>query len=212
MKKIALASVAFVGLATAASANLVDTVNKSGFYVGINGGYGFGKSKNTLANGAKVNVKPKGGLYGIHTGYQHDLGRSVVGLELHGLMTEQKGKKTTPANAHIKSKRDYGYGVSARMGYKVAPCWVAGIKLGYERAKYLNHFTDSANVGHKKSVKLNGFVPGIYAEKLLNKRWMVGLEYSYAMFKKHSYTSTGAKKITVKPTSNDFKVRLGYKF
>ena len=63
----------------------------------------------------------------------------------------------------------------------------------------------------KKATRHNGFVPGVYLERLINKHWMVGLEYSHSIYKKKGYYSANSK-INVKPSSNDFKIRFGYKF
>ena len=52
--------------------------NWTGFYVGINGGYGFGTSNwSALA----VSPKPKGGLAGATLGYNYQVGSWVWGLE-----------------------------------------------------------------------------------------------------------------------------------
>ena len=52
----------------------------TGFYAGINGGYGFGKSdwSGTVTNGS---TKPKGALAGVTLGYNLQTGSWVWGLE-----------------------------------------------------------------------------------------------------------------------------------
>ncbi len=52
--------------------------NWTGFYVGINGGYGFGTSN---WSGAAVSPKPKGGVAGGTIGYNYQVGSWVWGLE-----------------------------------------------------------------------------------------------------------------------------------
>lgn len=52
----------------------------SGFYVGINGGYGWGTSDWTSAVASDA-VKPKGGLIGGTLGYNMQTGNWVWGLE-----------------------------------------------------------------------------------------------------------------------------------
>ena len=132
-------------------------------------------------------------------------------------------KNSTPLGTSTfrsKLSRQSMYGAALRFGYKVAPCWVAGVKLGYERATYKTKVDLSTNTAGvisnmniiNKKLKHNGFVPGIYAEKLLNKHWMVGAEYGFGMYKKKTAVDSFGNKHTYKPHSHDFKIRFGYKF
>jgi|GEM_PF-2343371 len=230
MKKLALVSAAVLGFVANASAHL-DTVNKSGFYVGLNGGYGFAKSKMNFGTSHQSHTL-KGLIGGGQLGYQHDFGRVVGGLEIgtdftksHKKFNIKTANSTTPANTDTsqgKMTRKNDYSVALRVGYKVAPCWVAGVKLGYERNNFkykaLNTTANPAGaaVGTGKSVnktfKHNGFVPGIYIDKLLNKQFLVGMEYGYGMFKQKTFVDANGDKIAHKPRTHDVKVRLGYKF
>src|SRR3954469_13784892 len=52
----------------------------SGFYVGINGGYGWGTA-DWSSTGTAASVKPKGGLVGGTLGYNMQTGNWVWGIE-----------------------------------------------------------------------------------------------------------------------------------
>src|ERR1700730_15687166 len=51
----------------------------AGFYIGVNGGYGWGETSFDSFTGD--NAKPKGGLVGGHAGYNWQYGSVVGGLE-----------------------------------------------------------------------------------------------------------------------------------
>src|SRR5215470_16504047 len=54
----------------------------TGFYTGVEGGYGWGSTAHSFDNGAPSgNSHPSGGLGGAYAGYDLQLGRLVTGLE-----------------------------------------------------------------------------------------------------------------------------------
>ena len=59
--------------------SLVSYYNWSGFYAGVNGGYGMGTSTWSVLPG--TSIKPKGGMFGGTVGYNWQAGAIVYGLE-----------------------------------------------------------------------------------------------------------------------------------
>src|SRR6476660_3573890 len=59
--------------------SVVSYYNWTGFYAGINGGYGWGTSTWSLLPGTEI--KPKGALFGGTLGYNYQVGSIVWGLE-----------------------------------------------------------------------------------------------------------------------------------
>src|SRR4051812_8118099 len=55
--------------------------NWTGFYVGVNGGYGWGTSDWTAASVGIADLKTKGWLAGGTLGYNYQMGSWVLGLE-----------------------------------------------------------------------------------------------------------------------------------
>jgi outer membrane immunogenic protein len=96
MKKILLASVALFGFAGAASAAdlparaappapviaAVPVFTWTGFYVGVNAGYGWNTNDSFVFNGVRFDLDDEGGFVGgAQAGYNYQIGSFVVGLE-----------------------------------------------------------------------------------------------------------------------------------
>jgi len=95
MKKILLSSVAFLGLATGAlAADLpsrrapapviaaVPVFTWTGFYVGVNAGYGWNANDSITVGGVRFDLDDEGGFVGgAQAGYNYQIGSFVVGLE-----------------------------------------------------------------------------------------------------------------------------------
>ena len=96
MKKILLASVALFGFAGAASAAdlpvraappapiiaAVPVFTWTGFYVGVNAGYGWNANDSITVGGVRFDLDDDGGFVGgAQAGYNYQIGSFVVGLE-----------------------------------------------------------------------------------------------------------------------------------
>ena len=96
MKKILLASVALFGFAGAASAAdlpvraappapiiaAVPVFTWTGFYVGVNAGYGWNANDSITVGGVRFDLDDEGGFVGgAQAGYNYQIGSFVVGLE-----------------------------------------------------------------------------------------------------------------------------------
>ena len=96
MKKILLASVALLGFAGAASAAdlpvraappapiiaAVPVFTWTGFYVGVNAGYGWNTNDSITVGGVRFDLDDEGGFVGgAQVGYNYQIGSFVVGLE-----------------------------------------------------------------------------------------------------------------------------------
>jgi len=95
MKKILLSSVALLGLATGAMAAdlpsraapapiiaAVPVFTWTGFYVGVNAGYGWNANDSITVGGVTFDLDDEGGFVGgAQAGYNYQIGSFVVGLE-----------------------------------------------------------------------------------------------------------------------------------
>jgi len=95
MKKILLSSVALLGLATGAMAAdlpsrrapapviaAVPVFTWTGFYVGVNAGYGWNTDDSVVIGGVRYDIDDDGGFVGgAQVGYNYQVGSFVVGLE-----------------------------------------------------------------------------------------------------------------------------------
>lgn len=212
-KTLIASSAVAVALATSAMA---DAHKMTGFYAGVNVGYGAGRtnidSKN-LTSPVKNDAGLEGVIGGLHLGYQHDFNNQFVGgLELSGNLSNTNGKVSVDGDKITDLKRKHAFGIAARLGMKINS-WLAYVKLGWESAKFdlTGASTAAADATAKKSHRLNGFVPGIGMETMLTQNIMFGGEWTYTMYSSKSF-KTGDIDHKVKPRIGDFKLRLSYKF
>jgi outer membrane immunogenic protein len=135
--------------------------NWTGFYVGVNGGYGFGKSKwSSLPSGFDV----KGGMFGGQLGYNWQFGQFVYGLEGDVDWTDLRG------NTHVatcgvmmcQTKNDY---LSTARG-----------RIGFAADRWLPYATGGLAVGN-----IHATVPGFAGIDKTNAGWTVGGGLEFAL-------------------------------
>jgi outer membrane immunogenic protein len=88
----------------------------AGFYIGINGGGGWGESKDQFGG----SVKTSGGLFGGQAGYNWQYGNVVAGVEVD-FDGADIDKTVTGVGASQKTKVDELASARARLGYTVLP-------------------------------------------------------------------------------------------
>jgi outer membrane immunogenic protein len=141
-----------------APAYVPQAYNWSGFYLGVNGGYGFGTSSFTGTDNFNIN----GGLVGGTAGYNWQVGQAVFGLEGDGDWSGIKGSTTTGCPAGCETRND----------------WLATFRgrLGYAADRFLPYITGGLAVGDIKATT-PGF-PGIDADRT---GWTVGGGVEFAI-------------------------------
>jgi len=144
--------------------------NWSGFYLGLNGGYGFGASSFTGTDNFNVN----GGLVGGTVGYNWQVGQAVFGLEGDGDWSGIKGSTTTGCPAGCETRND----------------WLATFRgrLGYAADRFLPYVTGGLAVGDIKATTPGfagidadraGWTVGGGVEFAIAGPWTAKLEYLY---------------------------------
>jgi outer membrane immunogenic protein len=133
--------------------------NWTGFYVGINGGYGFGTSNwSALA----VSPKPKGGLAGATLGYNYQVGSWVWGLEGDIDWADVSGSAVCAGIFTCQTKNT----------------WLATFRgrIGYAFDRWLPYFTGGGAYGNVKAV-----IPGVTSTSKSELGWTFGggLEYAF---------------------------------
>lgn len=147
MKKFAAA--ALVALSFASAAHAQDTADLSGFRVGAEVGV---IDDNFLGTGT--------GSYGIHAGYDFDLGKTVVGVTAN---------VTKPFDDEGTGLREFAIG--GRFGAKAAPR-----TLAYASAAYSNVDADGL------SGSLDGVRFGLGVEQSFGKNAYINLETRYGNY------------------------------
>jgi outer membrane immunogenic protein len=137
--------------------------NWTGFYAGINGGYGFGNSDWSAPSGTSgFNVD--GGLVGGTLGYNYQMGQAVFGLEGDIDWSGIKGQTST--------------GICAGGTCETSNNWLATARgrIGYAFNRMMPYVTAGAAFG---DVKMN--LPGIGSESETRTGWTAGGGVEFAL-------------------------------
>jgi outer membrane immunogenic protein len=149
----------------------------TGFYVGVNGGYGFGRSK---WSGLPSSFDVNGGLVGGQVGYNWQFGQFVYGLEGDGDWTDLRGTANVAAclngtgTTTCRTRNDFISTVRGRVGYAMdrwLPYATGGLAVGNIRA------TVPGFTGIDKTDA--GWTVGGGVEYALAPSWSVKAEYLY---------------------------------
>jgi outer membrane immunogenic protein len=180
--------------------------NWTGFYVGINAGYGFGKSD---WDHPAVSMDPKGALAGGTVGYNFQTGQWVWGVEADIDWSGMKGDTTCGA-ASCTTKNDWLGTARARLGYAGWNNWLPYITGGaaFGDVKAENPAGTSA------SKTQLGWTAGLGLEYALKSNWSVKVEYLYADLGKFD-CGTVCSPVTpdnVSFTTNIVRAGVNYRF
>lgn len=183
----------------------------SGLYIGINGGYGWGKSdwSSAVTTG---NTQPKGGLVGATLGYNVQTGVWVWGLE---------GDIDA---SWIKGSTSAGTGVCSGVGCETKNSWLgtARGRIGYAWDRWLPYITGGAAFGDVKMTPASGlsttktrvgWTLGAGVEYAFMGAWSTKLEYLYADLGKSTCgAATCGIDTDVSFKINVVRVGLNYRF
>jgi outer membrane immunogenic protein len=184
----------------------------SGFYVGINGGYGFGKSNWSNALGSTSDFDVKGGLVGGTLGYNLQTGSWVWGLEGDIDASWMKGSVTSAAigcgGAGCETRNRWLGTARGRIGYawdRFLPYLTGGAAFGDIKA------TNPAGASSTKT-KL-GYVLGAGVEYAFLGAWSAKIEYNYVDLGKGTCAAaTCGLDTDVKFKANIVKLGVNYRF
>jgi outer membrane immunogenic protein len=180
----------------------------TGFYVGVNGGYGFGRSK---WDGLPATFDVKGGLVGGQLGYNWQFGQFVYGLEGDGDWTDLRGHANAVRCAGTtlcQTRNDFLSTVRGRFGLAVdrlLPYATGGLAVGNIKA------TDAAFTGVDKTRE--GWTVGGGLEYALAPNWSVKAEYLWVdLGKENCSIVCGLPNNNVSLTSNVVRGGINYRF
>ena len=172
--------------------------NWTGFYLGINGGYGFGTSD---WDHPAVSIDASGGLAGVTLGYNWQTGTWVWGLEGDLDWADIKGDTTCGAGT-CEIKDEWLGTARARIGYAGWNNWLPYITGG---AAFGGLKADNSLSGTTASKTQIGWTAGAGIEWAFRSNWSAKLEYLYADLGKFD-CSTSCSLVT--PDDVSFKVNL----
>jgi outer membrane immunogenic protein len=227
MKRILLVgALAFATYAPAFAADLpppapvpyvpvVRTFSWSGFYLGTNGGYGFGQSTWNSAIGAAGGFKTDGWLAGVTVGGNYQWGQFVIGVEGDVDWQNLRGSQTTGPCAAV------GIGSCA-----TASNWLSTIRgrAGFAVNRALLYATGGAAFTDVKPStgalpygggNEPGWTAGAGVEFAMTDSWTVKLEYLYAKFENATCAASScafAAPATASLNENIVRVGVNYLF
>lgn len=183
-------------------------VNWTGFYAGINGGYGFGKSGWSAATGTNT-FDTSGGLVGGTVGYNYQMGQWVLGLEGDVDWSDMNGSTTTvPCTTSCETRNSWLGTARGRLGYAVGrflPFVTAGGAFGDIKA------TPTGLAGERDTKA--GWTAGAGVEVALTGPWSAKVEYLYADLGKTTCAAGScALPTNVDLTANMVRAGVNYRF
>jgi outer membrane immunogenic protein len=185
----------------------------TGFYIGINGGWGFGKSDwNTNIGGVFLdtgNFNVNGGLVGGTVGYNWWFGGWVLGLEGDFDGSWIKGSTNTcvaPLGVACQTKNN----------------WLATIRprVGYAADRVLFYLTGGGAFGNVvvntttnwQSADKTGWTAGGGIEGAFTDHWTARVEYLFVDLTNSTFTPIVGTNITTKFNANLIRLGVDYKF
>ena len=221
-KTILLASCALVALSvSAAAADLpgrsaaaapspVMVGNWSGFYVGAQVGYGWGKADipwavNPPYTGWQPSADQNGGMAGLHIGYNHQIASYLLGLEADAERTNQRGKDGD--NDPNAVEQNYKGSIRARAGF------VTGSALFYTTAgiAFLSADATREATGEKVGTSYTGWTLGAGTEYALSRNWSARAEYRYEDFG-HTDMAFAGYGMRITPRTHGIRLGVSYRF
>ncbi|MGL4824599.1 MAG: outer membrane protein [Alphaproteobacteria bacterium] len=205
--------------------------NFSGFYVGLGLGYGVTKGDmeetTVTASVPVINKAPmvlNGVTGGIFAGYGKEMGASRVylGLEAAYLLSGGKAEYDHP-NTDFGMKKKDTLELGLRLGVAMNNA-LPYVKVGFASSKFEGQVLDMNADPVKESKRLNGFVIGTGIDLKVSRNVMMGLGYTYTMYKDHKsklFADGTGTPVSVtdnvhfknkKPTSHTAMLRIAYTF
>jgi len=191
--------------------------NWTGFYIGINGGWGFGKSDWNLStlplDTGSFNVN--GGLVGGTVGYNWQWDSWVIGLEgdFDGSWLDGKTSACTTITvngAQCETKNNWLATIRPRFGYaadRVLFYATGGVAFGDVVVNTATNW---------QSADKTGWTAGAGIEGAFTDHWTARVEYLFVDLQNSSFTATNALgapvPVTTKFNANLIRLGVDYKF
>jgi len=170
----------------------------AGFYIGFNGGYGWGHTSFT----GGLTEKPKGGIFGGHAGYNWQYGQVVAGVEVD---FDGADLKKTDAGG-VEQKTNELASARGRIGYVFFPSLLA---YGTAGAGW-GHTEFNAGPGLTDGISQFGWTAGAGLEYKLVDHVLLRAEYLHYDFSRTSVPNVFGD--SVKETADVVRGGLSWKF
>jgi outer membrane immunogenic protein len=177
----------------------------TGFYIGVNGGGGFGSSSWDSTG----SFNTSGGLVGGTLGYNYQFGQAVVGLEGDIDWADLNGTTNNFCSAGCKTSDDWLGTVRGRLGYaadRFMPFVTGGVAFGDVKAS-------TPGFGGATNTQA-GWTIGAGLEFAVAQNWTVKAEYLYVDLGKFNCGVSCGAGVTdnVSFTTNLIRAGVNYRF
>ncbi|MEA2982157.1 MAG: outer rane immunogenic protein, partial [Alphaproteobacteria bacterium] len=150
--------------------SVVSYYNWTGFYAGLNAGYGMGTSTWTYPPGTRP--KPKGGMFGVTAGYNWQAGAIVYGVEGDYDWSMMKGSVACDTGGTCETKNSYLGTFRGRLGYAFDR-WLPYVTVGAAYGNIKAHVSPDELSASKSKM---GWVGGLGLEYAFLGNWTAKIE------------------------------------
>lgn len=189
----------------------------SGFYVGINGGYGSSHSCWSFAGVSDGCHDATGGTVGGQIGYRWQMGQFVFGVEGQGNWADLSGSHTSLAGGLSDSSRLDGFGLfTGQIGYawnNVLLYAKGGAAVTGDRNS-INYLSGAVAASASDDTRWGGTV-GVGLEVGFAPNWSVGVEYDHLFMQDSTLNFAGPAGTATGTVGQDVDLvtaRINYKF
>ncbi len=232
MKKLLLAAAMVMSGSIANAADMpvkaapyapVPVVNWTGFYVGGEAGYVWGRTDSVLSlTGTTVTANPDGWVVGLFGGYDWQLPNNfVIGARIAApVWSNADDTISDPALAGVSYEGRFRWAVlgTAQFGYafgNLQPYVGVGVAFGEGRVTVNNPFFAPAATSVSDDQTHVGLVLNAGVKYMFARNWFAGLHYTHIEWQDKTYTlvtpfTTFAASIGA--SSDSLVATLGYKF
>ena len=184
----------------------------SGFYAGINGGYGWGTlTREPAGGGPQVETNTDGFQLGGQAGYNMDMGAFVLGTEADLQWSNIGYSEDIPGVGSFESSIDFFGTIRGRAGMSfgaVMPYITGGFAAGRGSASV----TDPANVVTSQSANHIGWTVGGGLEAKATENITFKAEYLYVNLGTQTYNGLPTGNADVTQNFSVVRAGLNYKF
>ena len=228
MKKYLLSSVAALGLVAAGAASAADLPARSGpvmapvyapiftwtgFYVGANAGYAWGRVDSAQIGIAAPWNKPDGFVGGAQIGYNYQVGQAVFGVEADFQGADLKASVRDVFGNSASNELNWFGTVRGRVGFAIdrfMPYITGGLAYGNVKSKLV---VPAAGFAYSDSNTQWGWTLGAGVEYAFTNNWSARLEYLYAdLGKERLNTPFGTTNVKVGTDFHIVRAGLNYRF
>jgi outer membrane immunogenic protein len=184
----------------------------TGLYLGMQGGYGWGKESYTDNIFGAVNHSAQGGIFGGVLGYRYQIGQLVLGVEGTGSWADITDTVSAGGFSENLKARSI-YTATGQIGWAALPQTLLYAKGGWAGAS-INTNLNGPGFSAGNSQSPSGWTVGAGIDYAVTQNIVLGVEYDHMDFGYNNFTIAPVWAVA---GTSDFKVdqvvgRLTYKF